>query len=297
MPSPPNAVRRTLDAEPWREFSLIGWVTVVAAGIGMWGWAATTVRPDWAPDWIGWPVALLGMFMAGAGFLGLVVWRRERGIHASDALDLVFEGAGTRCLVEFGAEERFVPIGTTSMAIPTAPPHEGSGGAATAPLIASTSGAPVRSVREATVVRLHVINLRSRRLSKVRVRLLEVRSADGSLSHPESDWLKWMHDDGSSHSASIDGRQVESGNDESAYLDLATKVHRSPAFVLEFAMPHLRAAAVWGSPHYVSLVASGEDEATERSVPECRRTFRLDVDDDGRLLVLPSAAIVVSGAG
>jgi hypothetical protein len=88
-------------------------------------------------------------------------------------------------------------------------------------------------VREATVVRLHVINLRSRRLSKVRARLLEVRSADGSLSHPESDWLRWMHDDGSSHSASIDDRQVEPGNDESAYLDLATKVHRSPAFVLE----------------------------------------------------------------
>jgi hypothetical protein len=151
-------------------------------------------------------------------------------------------------------------------------------------------------VREATIVRLHVINLRSRRLSKVRVRLLEARSADGSLSHPESDWLKWMHDDGSSHSASIDGRQVEPGNDETAYVDLATKLHRSPVFVLEFAMPHLRAVVLWGSPHYVSLVASGEDEATGRSVPECRGTFRLDVDDDGRLLVSPSAGVVVRSA-
>ena len=206
--------------------------------------------------------------MMGLGLLIIyvAVGRREEAFHQSQALDLVFEGEGTPCVYHFAAPQ------TRSFS---------------SPLSTAVIGMePVFATQQATIVRLHVKNLRARRLSRVRVRVQDVRRvSDGQRAHPHSDWLKWMHDDSPSHPQSVEGREIEVDDDPHAYIDLATKVHNCNIFFLDFAMPHLRQVPVSAAPYHVQVVASGCDEVTGRTAPKCQKTFILAVDSDGTLTV------------
>ena len=183
----------------------------------------------------------------------------------TDALDVVFEGEGTPCTYEYT-----VPEVTTI----------------TVPFTGSVSyNYPPKQI-SATGTRLHVKNLRDRRVKQVTVRILDARVVeDGARAYPYSDMLKWMHDDLGARQRSLEGRTVEAGNDAHAYIDLATKGHPYNAFSLEFAQPHLRQIPLPAVPTYVLIEAMGADERTGERVPPCQRAFLIDIRKDGGLTV------------
>jgi hypothetical protein len=217
------------------------------------------------------------------GGLGLVVVvaiialaRCESRSHAKDALDLVFEGEGTPCVYDFTAPSTGELAGThwrTAFPAVSGSVSPGRSG----PSGLSAPGDPH------TTVRLHVKNLRSRPLGNVTVRVTAaVRVNGGSLEH--YDCLKWMHDDGESHVRSLQGDTVRPGDDPRAYIDLATKNHAHVVFALEFAQPHLRKWSTGSSAMYARLLATGREE-DGRQVPDCERTFLIEIADDGGLKV------------
>ena len=79
----------------WRELiglSLLESLVTLAGGVSLIGFASTSVRPDWAPGWIGAVLVALGTLVALLGAAGLVLWimGRTRRAHmdrrALDAL-------------------------------------------------------------------------------------------------------------------------------------------------------------------------------------------------------------------
>jgi hypothetical protein len=203
---------------------------------------------------------LLGLVLVvSSGILGSAETRFQR----SEALGLVFEGNGTSSVQPF---DIITPLPDYEQ-----PPRP-------------TMAIAVRR-EPATTLRLHAKNLRARRLSQVRVRLRSIRPVTGAQPEHYSDWLKWMHDDSPAHPASLLGRQIEPGIDPDAYLDFVTKAHLSDEFMVEFAMPHLRAESFPATPHFIWVVATGVDEATGRAFPPCNRAFQFEVDADGKPVI------------
>lgn len=196
---------------------------------------------------------------------GLLAWR-EAASHERQALELVFEGAGSPCVYDFEATEQDVPLGTWHTLVPAV---TGS---------ASVAG----NTTPHTLVRLHVRNLRSRPLEAVTVRVHEARPA-----YEHVHYLKWIHDDGEGHVQSLQGITVEPGNDPRAYIDLATRSRRGENFALEFAQRHLRDWSIQGPPAvYLHLIASGQEESGLH-VPDCHRAFLVEASADGGFAVVP----------
>jgi hypothetical protein len=220
-----------------------------------------------------WGCLALGMILLA--LWGYVGWAEE-AFHRSDALDLLFEGDGTPCVADYDGTAGVVPVGTTVMHSPVP----------TTPLFPAGMWAIGRPAR-CTLVRLHVRNIRDRRLARVTVRVVEaVSEGSGHKAHPYSDLLKWMHDDSLARPFSTQGREIEPGDDPDSYIDFATKDHSDNSqFVLEFAMPHLRNCPLPAESTFVHLVARAFDERTERRVPDCHRAYRVAVRPDGGLTV------------
>jgi hypothetical protein len=253
-----------------REFA--PWGSGLLLGVGLGGILASQT---------GGSALALSVTCLALGAALLVVWfllshqdnaqrKRDERYQASNALDIVFEGDGTPCVYEFT-----VP----------APPVL----AASSRLTTSTSllGYPPRRV-DVTGLRLHVQNLRTRRVKQVTVRMRDARRADdGTQAYPYSEILKWMHDDYGPRLLSVDGRTVEPGDDANAYIDFATKSHEDDAFALEFVQPHLRAMGLAAVPTYIHLELSGADEQTGIRVPPCERAFLIGIRDDGGLTASP----------
>jgi hypothetical protein len=107
-------------------------------------------------------------------------------------------------------------------------------------------------------------------------------------AYPESDVLKWRHDDTESRPLSIMGREIAPGDDPDSYIDLATKSHSNDEwFVLEFAQRHLRQIPLKAAPTYLHLEATGVDKQTGRSVPPCHIALLIEVRAGGGLAVTP----------
>jgi len=82
-----RVVRRLVLAEVWKEFGPVGWLVVMVTGIGMWGFAAVSTRPEWAPEWSGWSIAFLGIFLTGLGALGTILRTRKPKPTPRESLD------------------------------------------------------------------------------------------------------------------------------------------------------------------------------------------------------------------
>ena len=196
------------------------------------------------------------------------LWWHGRRMASAPALDLVFGGEGTPCVLEF---ESLVSDRTFMSDAGT---------------ISGEMYIPGRRV-PATLVRLRVRNLRPHRLRRVRVEVLDAREAGAPIGY--ATWLKWMHDDGPGSPQSVQGTEIDARGDE--FLDLATKAHPFPEISLEYAMPHLRRSGPWTGRLWVLLSASAVDSETDRGVPECARAFHIEPTADGGLTVLPADAI------
>ena len=110
-------VQRFLRADLWQEFGPAGWVIVIVTGVGLWGFAATATRPNWAPEWSGWSLTLLGIALVGFGLLGFLIRLRHRPGAAGAA-----EGARPS---SGGAWTQYVPADNITMDAPILPPGEG----------------------------------------------------------------------------------------------------------------------------------------------------------------------------
>jgi hypothetical protein len=232
----------------------------VAAGSFYGGVLATAALPGFY-----WPSVVAFVL---AGVVSLLFWAgfglREDRFHKSPALELIFDASDPACTYE---------LQTPSTALAGTPPI----------FIPGIGLVMTGSLRDATDVRLRVTNLRPRRLSRVRVRVENVRDANGEVSGFPASWLHWMHDDTAAYYESFGGKQIEPGAGD--HVDLAMQVHGQPEFVLYYAVDHLRLRPLRGDFNYVDVVASGEDEATSRPVPDRHRTFVVGVGADLRLSV------------
>jgi hypothetical protein len=227
-------------------------------------------------------VALVAFGLVAFALYGLLAWR-ESASHKKPAFDLVFEGDGSLCVHHFeGTPGDLVGTHWTT----ASPAVSGVSG------MPGYQGAVGPSAVPHTLVRLHVKNLRSRLLGGVTVRVVETTHArDGSPAFQHSDFLKWMHDD-DSHIRSLQGDTVRPGDDQHAYIDLATKSDAPHTlFALEFAQQHLREWSVLAGSSlalHVHLLVTGREE-DGRQVPDCHRTFLVEALDDGRLTVIPKS--------
>ena len=248
------------------------WIAALLLGLGLGAvFAAAAGGSSFSPSHVYWPfttVAIAAGLIASAAWGYLVI--AESAFQKSDALDIAFNPDDAECVYEFGASAiavAEVPITGTYL-----------------PYVAHRA----QTVLWSTGVRVHVMNLRSRRLRHVTVHMMDARKQDGTSAYRYPDvLLKWMHDDTGAQLHSLEGRQIEPGNDVSAYMDLATKSHAQRFFALETVQKHLRRIPVAAEPTYVHLQAMGEDAQTGKSVPSCHRAFLIDIREDGGLSVTP----------
>lgn len=70
-------------------------LVTIATGLGLWGFAATSPRPSWAPDWSGWVLSGFGWLLMILGAWGLVLWAGlgDTPSTARETRELLNEGA------------------------------------------------------------------------------------------------------------------------------------------------------------------------------------------------------------
>jgi hypothetical protein len=232
-----------------------------------------------------WPVDIAIGVCGGIVFFACVaVLIRGWFMQRSPALDISFSSDDASCVHLFPAFLHEYWIGSHQIAVPSPSKVDDYG----------TDFSTLFPTEPATTVRLHVHNLRSRRLNCVQVRLIEVQTEDGHRTDRYSDWLKWMHDDVPNHPASTQGRQIEARGDPHSYVDLATKAHGRTPYFLDYAILHLREKSEAYGPLYVHLLVTGKDDETNKPVPPCERAFTIEVDDKGSLKVV---SVPVRGPG
>jgi hypothetical protein len=232
-----------------------------------------------------WPVDIAIGVCGGIVFLACVgVLIRGWLTQRSPALEISFASGDASCVHPFAAYLHEYWIGSHQIALPSPSKVDDRG----------TDFSNLFPIEPATTIRLHVQNLRGRRLSCVQVRLLEVQTLDGYGTGRYSDWLKWMHDDVPNHPASTQGRSIEAHGDPHSYVDLATKAHARTPYFLDYAILHLREASEAYGTLYVHLVATGKDDETGKPVPPRERAFTIEVDDKGSLKVV---SVPVRGPG